>query len=227
MTMQQQQHQTQHSRRPAISGRAQLTAYIIIASMVICNVSATTVDTNQQYCGPSWTHVSRNNCNIFQPCGSDDDCTTDGHFCFGDTLCDATPIPNEKAIMNARSSPSIASSSSSSTMGFCGIQSTHGLVMCNIDHACYTDLDCTHSVGETCLSSDCHLAQLDVDDPTRYNSCGVDWDDANEQCGQWCYGDEEECPTGEGCFGFTSCFNDGGLGADGRRRMKRSGLRLN
>lgn len=50
------------------------------------------------------------------------------------------------------------------------------------------------------------LETLDADDPLRFNACGTSYTDADEKCGQWCLGEGSECPPGQGCFGFISCY---------------------
>jgi len=55
------------------------------------------------------------------------------------------------------------------------------------------------------------IAKMDPGDPLRFNSCGTSWDNADARCGMWCWGEESDCPPGEGCFGDTSCYNDAGL----------------
>lgn len=55
------------------------------------------------------------------------------------------------------------------------------------------------------------LANSDPNDPIRNNFCGSNWEDASAKCGQWCFGEETECPPGQGCFAETTCYSDAGL----------------
>ena len=47
-------------------------------------------ESNNFFCGTSWGDASEN-CNDRQHCpsGTDDECSTDGHICFGGTTCDS------------------------------------------------------------------------------------------------------------------------------------------
>lgn len=178
------------------------------------------------FCGTSWGDASEN-CMERQHCpnASDEECGNPAHVCFADTMCDATaghgsgmylPPYNDRA--NVR---------------FCQNQ-WDAMSGCSIDLYCGDESECAN--GMICFYSDeCHLhdvvkkmeadeayalamqqkalvASLDPNDTIRYNSCGKSWNDANANCGGWCWGDDEkECPPGEGCFGDTGCYNDAGL----------------
>jgi hypothetical protein len=67
-------------------------------------------------------------------------------------------------------------------------------------------------VGESSSSSNSTALpglELDRDDPTRTNYCGIDWSDAISNCdddSHWCPdGTDEECPDGKICFAGTDC----------------------
>ena len=50
------------------------------------------------------------------------------------------------------------------------------------------------------------VATDDNDLTTLHNFCGTNWSDASTKCSSWCpNGDDDECPSGESCFGDTAC----------------------
>lgn len=50
------------------------------------------------------------------------------------------------------------------------------------------------------------LSPLKSDDPKLTFFCGTDWFDASNKCAVWCpNADDDECPSGQSCFGDTAC----------------------
>lgn len=62
---------------------------IILLSSSTTIIPVTAQDSNHFFCGTSWDDAS-GNCDERQHCagGTDDECETDGHICFGGTTCD-------------------------------------------------------------------------------------------------------------------------------------------
>ena len=66
-------------------------AFIInFSSRPLLPIALAQQDSNHYFCGTSWGDASEN-CNDRQHCpsGTDDECETDGHICFGGTTCDS------------------------------------------------------------------------------------------------------------------------------------------
>ena len=65
-------------------------AFIINSSRPLPPIALAQQDSNHYFCGTSWGDASEN-CNDRQHCpsGTDDECETDGHICFGGTTCDS------------------------------------------------------------------------------------------------------------------------------------------
>ena len=208
-----------HDRRP----HRPLTA--VVAVIVIIGVRANT----KNFCGSDWTAASTD-CEARQPCaqGTDEECTSAlGETCWADTLCDTAL--GHGALSN-RNDPS--------HQRFCGTTWEDASTNCAVERHCpsgdesecddgqecysflgscnYIDmmvgnLDSASTVDEGSGNSTSTLPglELDRDDPTRTNYCGVDWSDAIGNCdddSHWCPdGTDEECPDGKICFAGTDC----------------------
>ncbi|KAL7538582.1 hypothetical protein ACHAXR_008658 [Thalassiosira sp. AJA248-18] len=201
------------------------------------SISFVSAGSNNNFCGTTWGDVSANCAKaIHCPNASDEECDfIPGHSCFGDTLCDASKGDGISAPPGLTGHPMASLPYEDQTLTrFCqgSRWNPENVPECTLDEFCGDESPCPS--GMVCHWSDCHLhdvllkehenkakqdelnqkeklASLPEDDSIRFNSCGKDWTDADSRCGQWCWGEESDCPSGESCFGSTGCYNDAGL----------------
>jgi hypothetical protein len=200
------------------------------SSSVLPGVHANT----KNFCGSDWTAASTD-CEARQPCplGTDEECTntSGGETCWADTLCDTAL--GHGALSN-RNDPS--------HQRFCGTTWEDASTNCAAERHCpsgdksecddgqecysflgscnYIDmmvgkLDQVDESSSSSNSTDLSGLEIDRDDPTRTNYCGIDWSDAISNCdddSHWCPdGTDEECPDGKICFAGTDCKYEGDL----------------
>lgn len=86
---------------------------------------------NNNFCGASWDDASAN-CPERQHCpsGTDDECETDGHICYGGTLCDASKGDGSKFAFANVPYDDI------SNTRFCGAAWSDALEGCSIETHC-------------------------------------------------------------------------------------------
>ncbi|KAL7553435.1 hypothetical protein ACHAWF_016718 [Thalassiosira exigua] len=194
-------------------------------------------ESDRYFCGTSWSDASEN-CVDRQHCptGTDDECSEEGHVCFGGTTCDASLGHGAKAAI-----ANVPYEDFSNTR-FCGKDWSKAIEGCSVETHCpsgYSDdcppgLSCFGGLGcnvqdlieASLLSIDATAGgegsaaggesggsiKVGKDDPARSNFCGTSWGDANSACGEWCPGGEDtDCPPGLGCFGNTGCYYDDDL----------------
>ena len=150
-------------------------------------------------------------------------------MCFGGTSCDAA-LGHGKIFKHAN----VPYEDVSNTR-FCGVGWAEAGENCSVETHC-PDGSCPTS-GMTCYTTSCNvqdmvaarleklglgqggngdsggdgsdLPRMDAKDPRRHNFCGMSWEDANSNCGQWCSGlDDSECPSGQVCYSDTNCYYD-------------------
>lgn len=164
------------------------------------------------------------NCVARQPCpeSTNTECTTPGHQCWADTLCDTA---SGHGLAYDHTNPIHSR--------FCGSNWEDANNNCSTERHCPRGIDEECPKGMQCflhLSSNCHYVDLlggpafaadaaisssggegkkkvDIDHPSRTNYCGWDWSSANKCLDDhWCpNGSDDECPPGKTCFGGTEC----------------------
>jgi len=169
------------------------------------------------FCGLDYNSIV-NDCAAAQHCpsGTDEECELPGALCFGGTTCDASKghgeffeyfsVPYHDARNRLYCAPG---------------WTADWISYCTIENQCRDGL-CDNS---SCLQMDCNVqdlirAQMEangdgsgktnilgVGDPKRSNFCGMTWEDASYQCGDWCP-EGVECPEDQSCFSDTTCFYD-------------------
>ena len=201
------------------------THHIYLFTIFILISYASAQDSNHYFCGTSWGDAS-DNCKERQHCpsGSDDECDTEGHICFGDTTCDVT-----KGDGNLFKYANVPYEDISNTR-FCGAGWTEAAEKCSVDTHCPSGFSDECPDGQQCYGglSDCNVkdffAEIEEEkaasgggsgangiiakhDARRNNFCGNSWGDANQKCSIWCpEGDDTDCPGGLGCFAETECY---------------------
>lgn len=123
---------------------------IILLQFLICLPSCRPQESNNNFCGATWDDASAN-CKDRRHCpsGTDDECETEGHICFGGTLCDVTKGDGSKfAFAN------VPYNDISNTR-FCGTSWDSALEGCSIEAHCPSgyneecpgDLSCFGGLG--------------------------------------------------------------------------------
>mmetsp|Transcript_12609 Transcript_12609/g.25139 ORF Transcript_12609/g.25139 Transcript_12609/m.25139 type:complete len:1258 (+) Transcript_12609:175-3948(+) len=181
-------------------------------------------DSNHFFCGSSWGDAS-GNCDDREHCpeGTDDECSTEGHICFGGTTCDVKLGHGNKfkyanVDYNDISNTRFCGNGWNAAIKSCSIEthcpsgfsdecpkglSCYGGLKCNIQDLYEEEAEKKEEAGNAPLNS------IPRDDERRNMFCGFNWADASKKCNVWCPGgQDEDCPGSEGCFGGTGCYAD-------------------
>jgi hypothetical protein len=179
-------------------------------------------DSNHFFCGSSWGDAS-GNCDDREHCpgGTDEECSTEGHICFGGTSCDVKLGHGNKFIYANVDYNDI------SNTRFCGNGWNDAINSCSIETHCPSGFSDECPQGMSCYGGlKCNVQDMyeeeakkkeegvavnsiPSDDERRNMFCGLSWADAGKKCSVWCPGgQDEDCPGEEGCFGSTDCYAD-------------------
>ncbi|KAL7452015.1 hypothetical protein ACHAWC_003762, partial [Mediolabrus comicus] len=197
-------------------------AFFAVEFTIITNAA----DSDHFFCGSTWGDAS-NNCEDRQHCpgGTDDECSTEGHICFGGTSC------NSKLGHGNKFTYADVDYNDISNTRFCGTGWNAAVQGCSIQTHCPSGFSDECPTGQSCYGGlDCNVqdfyaeeAEKDAQTPVGINNigkdderrnmfCGTNWADANKQCMVWCpSGQDEDCPGDTGCFGSTECYSYGDL----------------
>lgn len=190
---------------------------------------------DNNFCGSTWQDASTS-CEERQHCpnGSDEECTiVPGSICFADTLCDASKGHGAKAVVAGLAYLIDIPHEDATNHYFCGSWWATAQENCGLDTFCGTNREGCKDF-DTCFETQCHVQdivaaemgedwkdmitgggredgkpiKLDEKDARRNNFCGTTWADAASRCGQWCLGEDTDCPGNQKCFGDTGCYYD-------------------
>eukprot|EP00986_Skeletonema_menzelii_P000462 scaffold132_cov119-Skeletonema_menzelii.AAC.5 len=163
-------------------------------------------DSNHFFCGSSWGDAS-GNCDDREHCpgGTDDECSTEGHICFGGTSCDV-----KLGHGNKFKYANVDYNDISNTR-FCGLGWNEAIDSCSIERHCPSGFSDECPQGMSCYGGlKCNVQDMyeeeakkkeesgvivnsiPGDDERRNMFCGINWADARD----------------EGCFGSTDCYAD-------------------
>ncbi len=170
-------------------------AFFAVEFTIITNAA----DSDHFFCGSTWGDAS-NNCDDRQHCpgGTDDECSTEGHICFGGTSCNSKLGHGNKFTYadvdyNDISNTRFCGAGWNAAVQGCSIQ-THcpsGFSdECPTGHSCYGGLDCNvqdfyAEEAEKEAQTPVGINNIGKDDERRNMFCGTNWADANKKCMVW------------------------------------------
>ena len=139
--------------------------YNMVATLVLLSHLAifANAEGDNFFCGTSWNDAS-GNCENRQPCPNalDDECTTPGHVCFGDTLCSAAAGHGERFKFMALLPLVDVSHEDPSNKMFCGSGWAGAQTTCSVSTHCGNpggpDKPCGGQ-GD-CYETGCHIQDL-------------------------------------------------------------------
>eukprot|EP00804_Cyclotella_cryptica_P006850 CCRYP_010966-RC/>CCRYP_010966-RC protein AED:0.09 eAED:0.09 QI:59/0.92/0.86/1/0.85/0.8/15/815/1501 len=173
---------------------------LVLFLVALPQICAQESNPNNNFCGASWDDAS-SNCAERQHCpsGTDDECETDGHICYGGTLCDASKGDGSKFAFANVPYDDI------SNTRFCGAAWSDALEGCSVEThcpsgfnddcpdglSCYGGLGCNikdlmAELEESEAANAAAANKIGRDDPRRNQFCGISWGDASQSCSQWC-----------------------------------------
>jgi len=146
---------------------------------------------NMRFCGESWDSAAAS-CSLETHC-PDGNCP-EGQICYGGTKCNAYDLTHQPTI-----SPSVSPTTSP----------THkptGPTQSPTDGPPTTEAPVTQSPTISPKPTEAPSIFIPEDDIRHSFWCGTSWNDVVTNCRLACTsGEDDECPSGETCFAFTTC----------------------
>lgn len=143
---------------------------LLLGALLVSVSTRSTSARDAFFCGESWSDAS-NNCEERENCpnGLDEECSTPGHVCFGDTLCSAARGDGDKFKYKHLYVFLESEYNDISNSKFCGVWWLDAQERCSVDTHCVDDSACDGD--DYCVSTVCNVLDL------LAQTYGPDWRD--------------------------------------------------